>query len=226
MNESAGVWNFVRGLERFSLCDWPGRTCAVVFLGGCNLRCPTCHNAELAWDMHSLPVVPASILKVQLAERSRWLDGVTVTGGEPTTVPGLTELLHELGKLHLPVKLDTNGMRPQVVADLLRHGLVDTFAVDIKGPYELYPRLTGGAVTEAQAAANLGAILDLARANPTRFYFRTTTVPALTDDDVDTARGYLPRGFSLTLQDYVPPRRIAHALADHEERRPVGDLVH
>ncbi|MGE4553358.1 MAG: anaerobic ribonucleoside-triphosphate reductase activating protein [Desulfovibrionaceae bacterium] len=226
MDQPAGVWNFVRGLERFSLCDWPGRTCAVVFLGGCNLRCPTCHNAELAWDMHSLPVIPQHRLKVQLAERSRWLDGVTVTGGEPTIAPGLTELLELLARLDLPVKLDSNGMRPAVVRELLHSGLVDTFAVDIKGPFELYPQLTGGAVSAAQAAENLGAILDMARANPRRFYFRTTTVPALTEDDVDTARSYLPRGFSLTLQDYVPPRRIVHALSDHEERRPVGDLVH
>ena len=215
----------MRGLEPLSLCDWPGRPCAVIFLGGCNLRCPTCHNFELAWTMERLPVVPDWKVRVFLAERRRWLMGVTVTGGEPTMAPGLGELLWELNKLELPVKLDSNGMRPDVVAELLDQGLVHTFAVDVKGPYAKYPALTGNAVDEALARANMERIFALAESRPESFYFRLTRVPGLTDDDVRQARGYLPEGFSLTIQDYVPPRRT-YAEADHEERRPVGDVVH
>ena len=225
MNEPAGVWKYVRGIERFSLCDWPGNPCAVIFLGGCNLRCPTCHNADLAWDMESLPVIPHYKLKVALAERARWLSGVTVTGGEPTTVPGLGELLYEIKKLGLPVKVDTNGMRPRVVADLLRYGLADRLAVDVKGPFHKYRKLTGNGVTNEQARENMGNIFAMARQHPDSFYFRTTLVPELTDTDVDIARSYLPPGFDLILQDYVPPRRMTNALSDHEERRPAGNVV-
>ncbi|MUM77942.1 anaerobic ribonucleoside-triphosphate reductase activating protein [Pseudodesulfovibrio sp. F-1] len=231
-SEPAGAWKYVRGFENLSLCDWPGRHCCILFLGGCNLRCPTCHNAVLAWDMHALPAVDPARIKTYLRDRAGWLDGVTITGGEPTATPYLAELLLEVRKCGLPVKLDTNGMRPDVVQELLELGLVDVFAVDVKGPYAAYPALTGHAVSEIAARANLERIFAMAEARPGAFYFRITRVPALTDGDIATARGYLPQNFTLTLQDYVPPkthlpsrRKSEHAQPDHEERRPVGNVV-
>ena len=224
MEEHALVWNHLRGLQRLSLCDWPGRSCCVVFLGGCNLRCPTCHNHDLAWNMDSQPLVPRAELLRFLAGRRDWLDGVTVTGGEATCAEGLGELLYEIKRLDLPVKLDSNGMRPEVLAEALEADLVDLCAVDVKGPYFKYPALTGGAVAAAEARANLEAVFSLAAARPKAFTFRCTQVPLLTADDFETARGYLPSGFSLTLQPFRPPRR-SYAFADHEARRPVGNVV-
>jgi pyruvate formate lyase activating enzyme len=226
MNEPAGVWKYVRGFENLSLCDWPGRHTCIIFLGGCNLRCPTCHNHQLAWDMHALPVIEPARIKAYLRDRGGWLDGVTVTGGEPTMVPGIGELLWELKKSGLPIKVDTNGMRPDTVRDLLQYNLADVFAVDVKGPFAKYPALTGHAVSEIAARANLGRIFELAMAKPEAFYFRTTRVPGLTEDDLATAQGYLPLEYELTIQKYVPPRRMPeHAQPNHEERRPVGDVV-
>lgn len=222
-NEHA-AWRHLRGLTPLSLCDWPGRPCLVVFLGGCNLRCPTCHNAGLAWDMESLPAIPRQRLKNILASRARWLSGVTVTGGEPTSVPGLGEILHDIAAAGLPIKLDTNGMRPDVVELVLAEGLVHTFAVDVKGPFAKYPELTGGAVSEADARRNLSRIFALAEARPAAFHFRTTLVPALDRTDIETVRGLLPAGLALTTQEYKPPRR-PHALADSEARRTARDLV-
>lgn len=217
-------WHFLRGLTRLSLCDWPGRPCCVVFLGGCNLRCPTCHNAELAWNMESQPALAEAQFRSFLAQRARWLSGVTVTGGEPTAVPGVGEILHAVASAGLPIKLDTNGMLPEVVELMLAQGLVHTFAVDVKGPFAQYPELTGGAVDEQAARRNLTRIFDMARANPGRFQFRTTLVPLLTEDDVTAVRGLLPPGHTLTTQEYKPPRR-PHALADTEARRTARDLV-
>lgn len=226
MNEPAGVWKYVRGFENMSLCDWPGRTTCIIFLGGCNLHCPTCHNFELAWDMQSLPVIDHNHIKAYLRDRAKWLDGVTVTGGEPTLVPGVGELLFEIRKTGLPVKMDTNGMRPEVVKDLLQYKLVDTFAVDVKGPYAKYPALTGHAVSEIAAKANLERIFEMAKAKPEAFYFRTTQVPGLTDADIETAQSYLPLEYELKIQKYVPPRRTQqHAQPDNETRRAVGDVV-
>jgi len=105
--------NHLRGLTPLSLCDWPGHPCCVVFLGGCNLRCPTCHNGGMAWDMEAQPLVPQASLRAFLAKRKRWLSGITVTGGEPTTVPGVGAILHELSASGLPIKFDTNGMLPE-----------------------------------------------------------------------------------------------------------------
>ncbi|QGY40210.1 anaerobic ribonucleoside-triphosphate reductase activating protein [Pseudodesulfovibrio cashew] len=226
MNEPAGVWSYVRGFENLSLCDWPGRSTCIIFLGGCNLHCPTCHNFQLAWDMHSVPVIDAGHVKAYLRDRAGWLDGVTVTGGEPTTVPGVGELLYEIRKFGLPIKVDTNGMRPEVIEDLMAYKLADVFAVDVKGPYSMYPALTGDAISEVAAKANMERIFALADANPGVFYFRITGVPGLTQEDIDTARSYLPQGHELKIQQYVPPRRTPeHAKPDNETRRQVGNVV-
>lgn len=218
------AWNHLRGLTPLSLCDWPGRPCCVVFLGGCNLRCPTCHNAELAWNMESQPVLAEARFRTFLSQRARWLSGVTVTGGEPTAVPGVGEILHAIAAVGLPIKLDTNGMLPEAVELMLAQGLVHTFAVDVKGPYAKYPELTGGAVDEHAARRNMERIFALAVANPGRFHFRTTLVPLLTEDDVTAVRGLLPPGHTLATQAFKPPRR-PHALADSEARRTARDLV-
>lgn len=228
MEKPTGVWNYVRGFEHFSLCDWPGRTSCVIFLGGCNLRCPTCHNHELAWSMNRLPAIPENDLKVFLRNRAKWLDGVTVTGGEPTCVSELGELLYEIKKCNLPVKVDSNGMRPEIIKDILDYRLADVFAVDVKGPFAKYPELTGDAMSAIAARSNLEKVFELARKRPDSFYFRLTKVPGITAGDIDEARGYLPEGFELKLQEYVPPRRrkVEHAQPDHETRRASGNVVH
>jgi len=175
--------------------------------------------------MERLPLLSRNDIKSFLRNRAQWLDGVTITGGEPTTVPGLGEILYEIKQVsELPIKMDSNGMKPEVIEDILQQGLADMFAVDVKGPYEKYPALTGQAVTAEAARKNMEKVFELAAANPQAFYFRLTTVPILTDEDVETAKGYLPDGFDLTIQNYIPPRR-EHAHADYEARRPVGDLV-
>ena len=221
---SANAWNHLRGLTPLSLCDWPGHPCCVVFLGGCNLRCPTCHNGDMAWDMESQPLVTQAALRAFLAKRKRWLSGITVTGGEPSTVPGIGAILHELAQSGLPIKLDTNAMLPEVVEEMLAEGMVARFAVDVKGPFVKYPALTGGAVSELAAQRNLSRIFALAEARPEAFFFRTTLVPLLDDTDVNAVRAMLPAGFTLTTQEYKPPRR-PHALTDSEARRTTGNLV-
>lgn len=198
------AWDNVRGFEPVSLCDWPGHVCAVLFLGGCNLLCPTCHNHQLAWKPASVPVVPRSNILGYLQKKIRWLDGITVTG-EPSIAPGVASLLRELRGLGLPVKLDSNGMRPDVIAGLLEQDLVQVFAVDVKGPWEKYAALTGGAVDGDRAEVALTRIFTLAEAYPQRFYFRCTQVPGISEADLDTVRSQLPDGFSLRVQKFIPP---------------------
>jgi len=110
------------------------------------------------------------------------------------------------------------------VEALLAEGLVEFFSVDVKGPFDQYPALTGGAVTEEDARRNLSRIFALAEARPEAFAFRTTLVPQLSDRDLTTVRGMLPAGFTLATQDYKTPRR-PHALADSEARRTTGNMV-
>lgn len=218
------AWDNVHGFERVSLCDWSGMSTSVIFLGDCNMRCPTCHNFSLAWDKASLPVIPREDIERYLIDRKRWIDGVVITGGEASITPGLETLIRDLIALGMQIKVDTNGMRPDVVQMLLEKNLVDLFAVDVKGPFALYPRLSGGTTSAEEAERNLNSIFALARQYSDKFYFRLTHVPLLSDDDVEVARSYLPEGFSLTIQEYIPPRRV-HAQADSEAGRVPGDVV-
>ena len=225
MNIHSTGWNHLRGIEPLSLCDWPGKTTCVFFMGGCNLNCPTCHNFDMAWNMEKLPVIPKEDIKSFLKNRAQWLDGITITGGEPTLVPNLEEILFEIRNASkLPIKMDSNGMTPETLKEILQQGLVEQFAIDVKGPYEKYPALSGQAVTAETARKNLERVFELATARPDAFYFRITKVPILTDEDVETARGYLPNGFDLTIQKYIPPKR-EHAYAENEESRPVENIV-
>lgn len=128
-----------------SLCDWPGKITSVLFVGGCNLRCPTCHNTSLAWNWQSLPLDERRSWR--LRRRARWLDGITLSGGEPTALVELETLLTELATIGLPLKLDSNGSAPDMLDRLVRSGLVQTLAVDVKGPWSLYPELSGHAMS-------------------------------------------------------------------------------
>ena len=218
------AWNNIHGFERVSLCDWPGMSSSVIFLGGCNMHCPTCHNWNLAWHSTKLPRIPRTEITQYLQARKQWIDGVVITGGEATIEPGLEGLIRDLIDLDMRIKLDTNGMRPDVVAHLLAENLVDLFAVDVKGPYTLYPTLTGGTTSPEEAEANLGRVFELAVTYPDAFFFRCTHVPVLTHKDIEEARSYIPSGFTLNIQEYVPPRRH-DAEADSETGRLSGNVV-
>ncbi len=204
----------IRAVTPLSLCDWPGKSASVVYLGGCNLRCPGCHNGSLAWTPEKHPALDNGSVLATLTQRKDWLDGVVVCGGEPTLDPALPALVAALSGLGLPVKVDTNGTRPHVVAQLLAQFPETVFAVDVKGPWDKYPQLTGGALSPEEAQASLTTIFQLASGNPAAFQFRITLVPGLTPDDVARAGAYLPVGAALRQQPFIHPKESAHAPAD------------
>jgi len=206
MADTSPVWERVRGMVPVSLCDWPGRITCVLFAGGCNLRCPTCHNASLAWSWGTLPGLDKGAVLTDLHRRRRWLDGITLSGGEPTCAPGLDELLADLASTGLPVKLDSNGSAPHVLERVLEAGLVQTLAVDVKGPWAMYPELTGQSMSADVARDALVEVFALARAHPGQVYFRCTKVPGLTAADLDATRAQVPEGLPLLFQEYVEPR--------------------
>ncbi len=205
LNTDAPAWSFLRGFEPASLCDWPGKVSAVLFFAGCNLRCPTCHNASIAWNPHrSRPVDHKSILQ-QILKNRKWLDGLVLTGGEVTILPGLDDFLKTLSLTGLPIKLDTNGLKPGSVKMALKHGFIEKIAVDIKGPWEKYPHLCGGLISSSRIMSCASKIFKMAVSSPERFMFRCTMVPGLDSSDLRVVRSYLPRGFELRVQKYLPP---------------------
>ena len=228
--QSSPAWELVRGIEPMSLCDWPGKLTAVLFFGGCNLRCPHCHNAALAWRPESAPPLPAASVRRFVTSHARWLDGLVVTGGEPTLTPGLPAFAAELAALGLPVKIDTNGLRPDVMAEVFARYPEARFSVDVKAPAAKYPRVTGGAVDAATAGSCLAAVFALAGEHPGRIAFRTTLVPELDASDVQAIREGLPAGCAYTTQPFRPitshGEERRHAQADPQTRRMSGNVVH
>ncbi len=132
----------IQGLQKMTLLDYPGRVACTVFLGGCDLRCPFCHNGGLVVGPMPAELDSGELLAF-LKKRVGLLDGVCVTGGEPLLRPDLPELLAQIKELGFPVKLDTNGSHPQGLRKLVEGGLVDYVAMDVKNSPERYGETTG-----------------------------------------------------------------------------------
>lgn len=133
----------IYGLNKTTLLDYPGRVAATIFLGGCNFRCPFCQNSSLVLSPDRQSEIPEEEVLSFLKKRKGILEGVCVTGGEPTLSPELPEFLKKIQDLGYPVKLDTNGSRPQVLKDLASRNLIQMTAVDIKACPNNYPSLCG-----------------------------------------------------------------------------------
>jgi pyruvate formate lyase activating enzyme len=165
----------LRGLLPSSMLDWPGKICSVLFLAGCNFRCPYCHNPELLKAGEDADNIAWDGIADYLVERKGWIDGVSITGGEPTIhddVPRLCEGLRDLG---MAVKLDTNGSHPRLLAEMLSRGLVDFVAMDLKTSLERYPEVVRRPVDPRSIGESVDAIIR----SGVEHEFRCTVVPGL-----------------------------------------------
>ena len=162
------------GIQKLTLLDYPGRVACTVFLNGCNFRCPYCHNAELLGDGDEVMTVAG--LLAFLRKRQGILEGVCITGGEPTLHPELPALLGEVRALGYAVKLDTNGYRPEILEAVLNQGLVDYVAMDLKNGPEGYAETVGLAQVElAKIRQSIRLLMD----SPVDFELRTTVAKPL-----------------------------------------------
>ena len=164
----------IKGFQGTSLLDFPGRISSLVFTGGCNLTCPFCHNPGLVLDPDQYPDYPQDELLAELETRSNFIDGVVISGGEPTLDPGLLTFLRKLKQLGLQTKIDTNGLLPQVLEQAIDEQLLDFVALDLKTDPERYPELHTGQV-DCQA---LITTIKLLQQSPCEVELRTTCVPA------------------------------------------------
>jgi pyruvate formate lyase activating enzyme len=207
----------IKGFQGTSLLDFPGRLASLVFFGGCNLTCPFCHNPSLVLTPGELPDYPTDELLDELAERRRFIDGVVVSGGEPTLDPQLPELLRAVKKLGLQVKLDTNGLAPAVIEGLLAEDLVDLLALDLKTAPQRYGELHSGPVDIDALRRSVQLVLE----SGVDYEFRTTCVPQLVEEADIHAIGKLVRGAAgWTLQQFVPRHALAAATRDLEPHPP------
>lgn len=165
----------IHGLQKMTLLDFPGHVACTVFLGGCDLRCPYCHNYELATGKVP-PVMEEEELFAFLAKRKGLLDGVAITGGEPCLHRDLPEFIAKIREMGFPVKLDTNGTHPAVLAEVLERGLVEYVAMDVKNSPDKY------AMTAGLQTLDIGPIresIELLKNAGIEYEFRTTVVDEL-----------------------------------------------
>lgn len=133
----------IHGFNKLTLLDYPGHLAAVIFLGGCNMRCPFCQNTSLVQNPFAQPTIPREEVLALLKKRKNILEGVCISGGEPTLYPDLPDLIREIKALGFHIKLDTNGSNPNMIKSLVNEKLIDYIAMDIKNSKEKYALTSG-----------------------------------------------------------------------------------
>ena len=164
----------IRGFIENTLLDWEGKLAAIVFLPGCNFRCGYCHARHLVGPMPVDETIPLEAVLLSLRRQRGWVDGVVISGGEPTLHPDLMELIQLLRAEGVGVKLDTNGSRPDVLERLLARGGVDYVAMDVKAPLDPTYDEVAGVDVDLDAIRRSIALLMAGR---TPYEFRTTVCP-------------------------------------------------
>ena len=169
----------IQGLQKMTLLDFPGRVACTVFLAGCDMRCPFCHNSELI-DGSAETVMKEDEFLRFLEKRRGLLDGVALTGGEPLMRRDIVPFIRRIREEGYPVKLDTNGNHPEELELVLREGLVDYVAMDVKNSPDRYARTAG---REGFDMTKVTRSRDLLLRGNTDYEFRTTVVAQLHDEE-------------------------------------------
>ena len=166
------------GLQKMTLLDYPGKVACTVFLGGCNFRCPFCHNSELL-DGTAQPLMKQEEFLSFLVRRRGLLDAVCISGGEPTLQPELPALLEQVKRMGFLTKLDTNGSRPEVLRELISRELLDYIAMDIKNSPALYGHTAGTELPLDRIEESIRILTE----EKVDYEFRTTVVEQLHSTD-------------------------------------------
>jgi pyruvate formate lyase activating enzyme len=197
----------IGGFQSCSLCDFPGKVAAVVFLQGCNFRCPYCHNQSLLpFIVPADRLIPTSAILEKLHHRRGVLNGVVLCGGEPTLQKDLMGFIEEIHQMGYAIKLDTNGSRPRMIENLLARGLLNYVAMDIKAPWRKYELLSG---TKAEID-DLKASIRLLTESGVKHEFRTTFARSLlSHQDIEGIKAILPPGAFHRAQEQIKPSLAA-----------------
>jgi len=168
----------IKGVQKTSLIDYPGKVVTVIFLNRCNFRCPYCHNGELVLNEVKNTINPNEILEF-LEKKRKWVDGICITGGEPTLHKGLIDFIREVKEKNFLVKLDTNGTNPSMIEQLLKENLLDYIAMDIKASLKNYENAIKVKFDENSIQKTIQMVMN----SGIEYEFRTTVVPGLFDEN-------------------------------------------
>lgn len=197
----------IGGFQKLTLIDFPGKLAAIIFTGGCSFSCPFCYNSDLVSPASGAPRVKISQKSVFefLKERMGLLEGVVITGGEPTINKELPGLIKKIKKLNYSVKLDTNGSNPKMLEDLIDKELLDYVAMDIKAPRERYSEAAGTKVDIEKIQKSINILKE----GKVDYEFRTTIVPYMhkREDLIEMAK-WIRGAKRYYLQNFRPGKTI------------------
>lgn len=198
----------IHGFNTLTLLDYPGKVGATLFLGGCNFRCPFCQNKNLVLHPEREPFLPEEEVFAYLKKRQGILDGICVSGGEPTLDSGLPELIEKIKSLGYLVKLDTNGSHPEVIRRLCEEGLLDYVAMDIKSSPVRYSSVAG---RESLDLESIQESVEYLKSGILEYEFRTTVVRELhTAADFEDIADWLAGCHAYYLQAYRDSESVIH----------------
>lgn len=211
----------ISGLQKLTLLDFPGKVACTVFTGGCNFRCPFCHNASLVLRPNENPEIPVDELLGFLKKRQGMLDGVCITGGEPLMHEETLKLMADIKELGFLVKLDTNGSYPERLKKAVLSGLADHVAVDIKNSKESYGKTVG---IENYDITNVCESVDFLMEGRVPYTFRTTMAkPLHTEEDMHAIGRWIRGCQRYVLQNFVDSGDLVgegiSALTEQESKR-------
>lgn len=221
----------IKGFIKTSLVDWDGKITSVIFLPNCNFRCPFCHNKELVLNPNEFENISIEEIDSFLLENKDFVDGVVITGGEPTLHKNLPELCKHFKEMGLLVKIDTNGSNPEMLKHLIDQKLIDYVAMDIKAPLSNVKKYCNSTGLEEVNIENIKKSIDILRKSDIDFEFRTTVVPTLhTAEDIAEISRFVGRESKLILQNFTPRNTLNNEFTrikpyEREELKRMAEIV-
>ena len=209
------------GLQKITLVDYPGKVAATVFAAGCNFRCPYCHNPELVLPelIKKQPKIKEKEILDFLTERKKLLEGICITGGEPTIQSDLIDFIKKVKDLGFLIKLDTNGSNPKALKELIKDNLLDFIAMDIKGSLDEYDKITNVKIDIKKIKESIKIIKDFKE-----YEFRMTVLPLFHSNKDFDKIGKILKGSKIFCIQQFRPKGCLDQNFEQEEQFSLKEL--
>lgn len=195
----------IKGFMKTSMLDYPGKIASVIFLSRCTFHCPYCHNKELVVNDPRLIPFEEDYVLDYLKKKKDWIDGVVISGGEPTMHKGVPELCKKIKNMGFDIKLDTNGTNPVMLKELIDNKLVDYVAMDVKSSKENYEKATAVKVNMENIEKSVKILID----SDIDYEFRTTVLPGIVSvDDIKSISLWIKGAKAFYIQQFVPIKTL------------------
>ncbi len=212
----------IKGFQKLTLLDFPGKTACTVFTGGCNFRCPFCHNAGLVTKMDA-EIIPESEVFEHLKKRQGILDGIAITGGEPLLQGDIEEFLRKVRESGFAIKLDTNGSFPEKLESIIENGLCDYVAMDIKNSKEKYPETVG---INNFDISNIEKSVKILKRGKMPFEFRTTVTKNFhTIIDIENIGEWIMGAEKYYLQNFVDSGNLIDSTVEGVSKEEMKEML-